>query len=99
MEPQGWHRDRSGGAEDPGDVHTPQSDRYRFPEAVHCTAYYRDMVPISSDSSSAIGSTEIVSGSHLDGAWPSPNSSNVPMAQFNPRAEDIIVWDQRCWRK
>lgn len=115
LEAQGWHRDRSGGAIVSGDASTPEEDCYRFPEAVHCTAYYRDMDIDSAGP--APGSTEILSGSHLDASCPRPTSgivggwqaaledcnadvtTHVPTECFAPRAEDVIVWDQRLWHR
>ncbi len=115
LEAQGWHRDRSGGAMVSGDASTPEVDSYRFPEAVHCTAYYRDMdMDIAGP---APGSTEILSGSHLDASCPRPASgivggwqsasddgtveatTNAATTCFAPRAQDVIVWDQRCWHR
>lgn len=111
LDAQGWHRDRSGGAKVSGDVSAPEDDCYRFPEAVHCTAYYRDMDIDAAGP--APGSTEILSGSHLDASCPRPESGVVggwqsarkdgeelttqaPTTAFAPRAQDVIVWDQRC---
>lgn len=111
LEAQGWHRDRSGGAKVSGDVSAPEDDCYRFPEAVHCTAYYRDMDIDAAGP--APGGTEILSGSHLDASCPRPASGVVggwqsartdgeelttqaPTTSFAPRAQDVIVWDQRC---
>jgi predicted cupin superfamily sugar epimerase len=138
LEAQGWHRDRSGGAGEPGNADNPAEDSYRFPEAVHCTAYYRDMPPPPPPPPHdgghgghgggggggggelwAIepGSTEILSGSHLDASCPRPASGTAggwsedatvlvartteaaPTTWFAPRAEDVIVWDQRCWHR
>ena len=89
-EAQSWHRDRRGGAVTPGDASDAASDRYRFPEAVHCSLYYRDMLTPD------CGATEIVSASHLDEACPMPGDEDADsVTAFAPRAQDVIVWVRR----
>jgi hypothetical protein len=93
-EVQGWHRDRRGGAGTPGDAADATADRYRFPEAVHCSLYYRDMLTPD------CGATEIVSASHLDEACRMPADGDAEsVTPFALRAQDVIVWDQRAWHR
>ena len=112
--PAAWHRDRAGGAEEPGEHSSPSSDRYRYPEAVHAAMYYCDM-------DESLAPTELIRRSHLVGVGAEvqataairqyqqgPNAADVdpetPKGQalkvsFTPRAQDVVVWDQRCWHR
>lgn len=85
LEPQGWHRDRGG--------HPAGEGRsYGFPEAAHVAAYFRDMIPGVS------GATEIIEGSHRDGST-SPQASPGRRVAFDLRAQDVAVYDQRCYHR
>ena len=85
LEPQGWHRDRGGHPAGEGPA-------YGFPEAAHIAAYFRDMVPGLS------GATELIAGSHRDGSA-SPDASPGRRVAFDLRAQDVAVYDQRCYHR
>lgn len=85
LEPQGWHRDRGGHPAGEGAT-------YGFPEAAHIAAYFRDMVPGIS------GATELIAGSHRDGSK-SPDASPGRRVAFDLRAQDVAVYDQRCYHR
>lgn len=85
LAPQGWHRDFGGHPAGTGSV-------YGFPEAVHIAAYFRDMVPGLS------GATELIAGSHRDGST-SPDASPGRRIAFDLRAQDVAMYDQRCYHR
>jgi hypothetical protein len=90
----GWHRDRGGGGGGGG------NDVYVYPEAVHAAMYFRDMDGVAAGS----GSTLYLRGSHLcatteeDFQPPRDDDDAGPrVARFQPRAQDVVLFDQRGW--
>ena len=103
---QNWHRDRYNEGEERGELSGfaasgAADDTYHHPASVHLAMYFQDM-------EEALGPTQIVPGSHRDmSLHPTanaakkeyPETSECPIESFVIRAQDCVVWDQRCWHR
>ena len=76
-------------------------DIYHHPASVHLAMYFQDM-------EEALAPTQIVPGSHRDmSLYPTTvvaakghqQASQCPIKSFVIRAQDCVVWDQRCWHR
>ena len=79
----GWHKDRE---HDAG-----LWREYHYPRDIHIAAYWEDMTP-------EMGPTQVLPRSHWDPTI-SPQAPGVVPASFLARAQDLVIWDQRCWHR
>ena len=103
---ENWHRDRYNEGEERGELSGfaasgAGDDIYHHPASVHLAMYFQDM-------EETLAPTQIVPGSHRDmSLYPTTvvaakghqQASQCPIKSFVIRAQDCVVWDQRCWHR